>query len=426
MPLIRRRTRDSEPPAARRLPDLEFLALVRDSLEEWAPGSTKGTELKGNSLISPSGWAVAVVPQRHGGDQHYDLAAVPDVNIQPEVPMFLDCSVAMAGNPRHAADAWAQTAGACLLELLDRRGRFAEHAGPEDERGVPGWHMIAAGAVGVGLDVTESQRIQSALMNANVLHRIADSFAADLESPFFNGVKVFYGGLPGAMEAEVSINGERHAAASAAMAALNLPDPTVFTAVRYYALLLPLPFEVDHGHEHSHEHGATCGCGGRLDPMHPGREVPLPHLIAELSDEERSQLVRVDTGAMMVATGIGNFLKVRLPIRLEDGRTLVYLAWVYLTLEVIEQVAERARSNTLEGHRFEGFFCNAIDPWGEDLLRAPVVLEGKPATNPDAVGYCEVVATSQPLLDKVLKQTWPAESLGLEPLVDGDHVRGAS
>jgi hypothetical protein len=240
MSWTRRRTRDTNP-SGERLPDLEFLALVRAGLEEWAPGVTRGAELKGNSLMSPRGWAVGVLPPRHGGGGHYDLAAAPDVSLQPDVPIFVDCVVAMSGDARQAADAWVQTAGACLLELLDRRERFADHADPEHGRGVPGWHTITSGAVAFGLDVAESRRMQAALLDSHVLHRIADTFAADLESPFFNGVKVFYGGLPGAMEAEIRVNGERHEAASAAMAALRLPEPAVFTSVRCYALLLPVP-----------------------------------------------------------------------------------------------------------------------------------------------------------------------------------------
>ncbi|MEV6443154.1 DUF6348 family protein [Amycolatopsis sp. NPDC051716] len=226
---------------AKRLPDLEFLALVRASLEASAPGVTRGAELKGNSLISPRGWAVGVTPPQHGGDHHYDLVALPDITIQPDVPCFLDCAMAFSGDPGHAADAWTQTAGACLLELLDRRGRFAEHIGPGETRGVPGWHTITSGAVAFGLDADENRRLQITLLEANVLSSIAATFTADLESPFFNGVKVFYGGRPGAMTAEIRINGERHDAASAAMAALNLPEPATFTAARYYALLLPVP-----------------------------------------------------------------------------------------------------------------------------------------------------------------------------------------
>jgi hypothetical protein len=62
--------------------------------------------------MSPTrGWAVGVLPNTHGGPDNYDLAAMPDVSIQPDVPVFVDCVVAMNGNPRHAAASWAQTAG---------------------------------------------------------------------------------------------------------------------------------------------------------------------------------------------------------------------------------------------------------------------------------------------------------------------------
>ena len=240
MPWIRRRARDSQS-AGGRLPDLEFLALVKAGLEEVAPGVTEGARLRGNSLMSPTrGWAVGVLPNTHGGPDHYDLTAMPDVNIQPDVPMFMDCVVAVNGNPRHAADSWAQTAGACLLEFLDRQGRYAEHDGPDDGRGVPGFHAITSGATAFGVDAEENHRLQHALLEANVLHRVADSFTKDLHSPFFNGIKVYWGGMPGKMQAEIRVNGDRHDEASAAMAALNIAEPTAFTAVRYYALLLPL------------------------------------------------------------------------------------------------------------------------------------------------------------------------------------------
>ncbi|WP_328445441.1 DUF6348 family protein [Streptomyces sp. NBC_00386] len=239
MSWIRRRARKAQQ-SEERLSDLEFLALVKASLEEYAPGVTRGAELKGNSLSSPNGWAVGVAPPHHGGGRHYDLVALPDVSLQPDVPCFTDCVVAMSGDLRKAADVWVQTAGACMLELLDPRSRFAGHAGPDHERGVPGRHSIISGTVAFGLDGAENRRLQTALLDANVLHRIADTFTADLESPYFNGVKVFYGGRPGAMQTEIRVNGERHETASAAMAALNLPEPKVFTAVRHYALVSPL------------------------------------------------------------------------------------------------------------------------------------------------------------------------------------------
>ncbi|MFD8498069.1 DUF6348 family protein [Amycolatopsis sp. NPDC059657] len=401
---------------AERLPDLEFLALVRASLEAYAPGVTRGAELKGNSLVSPQGWVVGVTPPRHGGGHHYDLIAMPDVTIQPDVPCFFDCAVALSGDPRHAADAWTQTAGACLLELLDRRGRFAEHVEPGQARGFPGRHTITSGAIAFGLDPDENRRLQIALLEANVLQSVAGTFTSDLESPFFNGVKVFYGGRPGSMQAEIRVNGERHDAASAAMTALKLPEPATFAVARYYALLLPVPAggeEPDYPAtslelDGEADHDARCACGGHPDPDHPGFDLALPHLIEELSDEERAQHVDVSTEAMIVARGIGNFLKVRLPVQLEDGRTVNYLAWLYVEAEVIEEVVDRVHDGTSSGHRFSGLFCNALGPWGEALLRAPVVAQGRPGSKPDAVGYFEVVESSDALLDKVLRDRWPA------------------
>ncbi|MBC3839463.1 hypothetical protein GXW82_02300 [Streptacidiphilus sp. 4-A2] len=412
MSWIRRRTH-AEPPAGR-LPDLEFLALVQASLEEYAPGVTQGTELKGNSLSSPHGWVVAVAPPQHGGDQHYDVVALPDVSVPTDVPCFVDCVVAMAEDPRRAADAWVHTAGACMLELLDRHGRFADHAGPGDARGIPGWYAIASGAVGIGLDSAENRRLQSAVVDANILHRIADSFTADLEPLSFNGIKVFYGGQPGAMVAEVRINGERHEAASAAMAALGLPGPTAFTTVRYYALLLPVP--ADGGEPEfpstrlglAHHHDAAHGHAGQSDPEHLGVDLALPHLIAELSAEERKQRVRVDTGSLMIADGVGNFLKARLPIQLTDGRTVVHRAWFYLSAQVIDEFTARLRNGTLTGYRFTGLLCNAVGPWGEELLRAPVVLGGQQVDENGCISSPEVIESGHPLLSKVLHERWPA------------------
>jgi hypothetical protein len=416
MSWFRRRTRPAEP-TGQHLPDLEFLTLVRTALEELAPGMTRGAELKGNSLLSPQGWAIGVSPSGHGGDNHYDLVALPDVDVQPDVPCFIDCVVAMTGDPRHAAETWAQTAGVCLLELLDRRGRFAHHAGPDHEHGVAGMHMIASGAVGLGFDQSENLRLQKALVEANVLHRIADTFAADLDSPYFNGVKVYYGGRPGEMETEVRINGARHEAASAALAMLGLPEPTTFTAVRLYALLLPIPADaVEPTYpatrlQLDHLHGTTCGCGEALDPQRPGWELSMPHLIAELPEEERRQRVRTDTGAIMIADGVGNFLKVRLPVHLDDGRTVVFLAWVYLEAAVIDEYIQRVHQRSLDGFQFEGLFCNAVEPWGEKLLRAPVVLGGQRHNEDGSISITEVLDTSDPLLSRVLTERWPTDAV---------------
>ncbi|MGW8503717.1 DUF6348 family protein [Streptomyces sp. CLCI03] len=404
MSWIRRRPRRTEP-AAGRLSDLDFLALVRDALEEVAPGCTEGARIQGNSLESPEGWAVAVGPPGHGDDRHYDLIAFPDVSIQPDVPCFVDCVVVVT-TARDAAGLWARSAGACLLQLLHGHEELAEHHGPDDEHGVPGWRSISSGALAYGLSDQENLRLQKALVEADVLREIADTFTADLEPVWFNGVRVFYGGVPGAMEAEVRVNGERHEAASAALAALGLPEPTVFTVARSFTLVLPAGSDQEaHG---PGSDGCACDCGGTLDPERPGFAHPLPHLIGELSPAEQAERVTVDTGAVMVAEGVGNFLKVRLPIRLDDGRTVVHLAWVRLAAEVIEDYTRRVHAGTLEGHRFEGRLGNAVEPWGEELLHAPVLLGGQREEAGGSIRPSEVLDSEHPLLARILRESWPA------------------
>lgn len=135
----------------------------------------------------------------------------------------------------------------------------------------------------------------------------------------------------------------------------------------------------------------------------------MPHLVAELSEKERRRRVRTDTGAMMIADGVGNFLKVRLPVQLDDGRTVVFLAWVYLKAEVLSEYVERVHNGSLDGFQFEGLFCNAVEPWGEELLRAPVVLGGQRHNEDGSIAITEVLDTSHPLLSRVLRERWPTE-----------------
>ncbi|MER7762230.1 DUF6348 family protein [Streptomyces sp. NPDC097619] len=430
MSWIRRRGKRPEPDGGR-LPALEFLALVRDALEELAPGCTEGAGLKGDSLLSPRGWAVGVAagdPGAAGEAHQYDLIAFPDVGIQPEVPCFVDRAVVVT-TPRDAAVLWARSAGACLLALTDTAyAGLVDDLTPDDPYGVPGWRSLGAGALAYGVSEEENHRLQEALLEADVLGRITPVFAADLASPWFNAVRVFHGGAPGAVRSEVRVNGERHEAASAALAELGLPEPTVFTAVRSFTLLLPPDPEEDHDPEHGHRDGhghgvGTCGagrggccgggcaCGGALDPRQPGFAHSLPHLIAELSPAEREERITHDSGAVMVARGLGNFLKVRLPVRLDDGRTLVHVVWVYVRAEVIEDYTRRVHDGTLEGHRFEGLFCNAVEPWGEELLKAPVLLGGQKYNADGSLRMTEVLDSEHPLMSRVLKETWPAADL---------------
>jgi hypothetical protein len=69
----------------------------------------------------------------------------------------------------------------------------------------------------------------------------------------------------------------------------------------------------------------------------------------------------------------------------------------------------RVHNDSLEGFRFEGLFCNAVEPWGEALLQAPVVLGGQRRNEGGSIRITEVLDTSDPLLKRVLTERWSAE-----------------
>lgn len=63
----------------------------------------------------------------------------------------------------------------------------------------------------------------------------------------------------------------------------------------------------------------------------------------------------------------------------------------------------------LEGHVFGGLLGNAVRPWGDDLLWAPVVLGGQRIDETGSLRYPEVLTSGHPLLDRVLRERWAAE-----------------
>lgn len=94
-----------------------------------------------------------------------------------------------------------------LEEIAPRSTEGASLASPH-RTAIPGFRSITSGATVFGVDEAENRHAQHTLLDANVLHRVAGSLARDLESPFFNGIKVFWGGPAGKMTAEIRVNGE--------------------------------------------------------------------------------------------------------------------------------------------------------------------------------------------------------------------------
>ncbi|MGQ5262850.1 DUF2199 domain-containing protein [Micromonospora sp. ZYX-F-536] len=82
------------------------------------------------------------------------------------------------------------------------------------------------------------------------------------------------------------------------------------------------------------ESQATCFCcGDSLEPGHPAANFQLPDAIAQLDDDELRRLVDTHTYVVLTVQGHGSYLRVILPVPLDDGRTVTFGVWVAVSEE---------------------------------------------------------------------------------------------
>ncbi|GAA0987143.1 hypothetical protein GCM10009555_065910 [Acrocarpospora macrocephala] len=155
----------------------------------------------------------------------------------------------------------------------------------------------------------------------------------------------------------------------------------------------------------SHPRSCVC-CGGPLDPNDLRFNYPLPDPVTELPDEEIKS--RVAGGPhVFVVEGMGRFLRVLLPIALDDGRRVTFGVFV----AVGSQAYEKAREAAGDGEKYlqltySGLLANAIEPWGNELLGAEVEVA---VLDPRQMAY--VVGSEHQALARVFQEQWPASDV---------------
>jgi len=199
-----------------------------------------GWSVTSDGLVGPGGAAVRLA-QRHESSSvgHLDVQFVLDDSAARPTELW-DCVAGLGATPadraRFAAGLWGQTTAGALLELkYSLRGQFADHYRGDDAGGFTGWHAIAGAIIGFGKG-DSPHRLQQWWLDNPVLPTLARALQASMSEqggPY--GVKILFGGDG---VAEVRVDGEQHAAASAALAGLPWPrlDPPGF--VRSYVIVL--------------------------------------------------------------------------------------------------------------------------------------------------------------------------------------------
>lgn len=199
----------------------------------WWPGRRRAPMLRSGSL------GVRVLPPHSDDHRHFDLEILLNANLF-YVPKLVDCTVGLADDPVEAAhqaiQAWIDTSLVTVLEMIEQKGRLATHFSSSDEGGFAGWHAIVGGVTGWSVDGSHAK--QEWFAETMPWSELAPVITAGLDRRFLNGVRMLVGQGGDFTECEIRINGRRHEASSAALAALDWPRTDGFELARTFILLV--------------------------------------------------------------------------------------------------------------------------------------------------------------------------------------------
>jgi hypothetical protein len=129
--------------------------------------------------------------------------------------------------------------------------------------------------------------------------------------------------------------------------------------------------------------------------------VDRPDAVIDIPESERREAVR-GNDFLLHEQRAGWFVRCLLPISLTGGLTVTFGAWVRIDEVTFERIGTVWRSPSYRQLRFSGSFANAVQPWGPELLDAPVTVAVR---DEDALPYV-VVAPAAPLLSSLVTDTW--------------------
>ncbi|WP_405426057.1 DUF2199 domain-containing protein [Streptomyces erythrochromogenes] len=149
----------------------------------------------------------------------------------------------------------------------------------------------------------------------------------------------------------------------------------------------------------------TCACCG--DALADERRIDFGFNLpdAALGAPEEA-LHRLGVRALLRVDGVGSFIRCLLPVRLSHDTELVLGAWTEVDDATLRRAHELWERPGYADLCVEGTFANRIQPWGDDLLGAPVT-----ATVADPEELPRVVDVRHPVASRILTRTW-----------DRDHV----
>jgi len=167
------------------------------------------------------------------------------------------------------------------------------------------------------------------------------------------------------------------------------------------------------------EQTLVCSCCGKpLPPDNLAWDLEEPDPLAYLSDEEREERIVTQTQQMVRVNGMGNFIRVILPVPVEHDREATFGVWLCITEpEEYQRIIAAARDGRKRwvGTRFAGRLVTALQPWPE-IFGAWAQAEA-----PAAFEVARLVHSVDPTLSTVLTKRWPVDLIRDNR---GEHVPG--
>jgi Family of unknown function (DUF6348) len=198
-------------------------------------------EIDGNVVRGPGTTAVAVREHADDTGGHVDLGYVLRLG-DGAGPVVWDCTAGLGRTEEerlaNAVRMWRTTTASAVVELLEWRGVHGDHFAPGAAGGVPGWHAVQGPACVFGF---ESEPLGDWLAEHQLLPTVTREILPRLREPAVNGVRFFFGGRSGDEVAEVRVNGEPAADASAALRGLDWPRGERLAWARCFVLLAADP-----------------------------------------------------------------------------------------------------------------------------------------------------------------------------------------
>jgi hypothetical protein len=123
----------------------------------------------------------------------------------------------------------------------------------------------------------------------------------------------------------------------------------------------------------------------------------LPDEAIDLPEESRHEV----TPGLLRVDGLGSFARCLLPVQLSGDLELVFGAWMKISDADLEHAASVWEDRAYVDLVLHGTFANAIKPWGDDMMGAPITAM---VQDIDEIPYVE--ASDEPEFEKLLTDVW--------------------